>query len=117
MAHNNLSQRQLQVGETVKRALVEIITKDFYDPFLDSISIVISEVRMTPDLKIARVFLVPMIGSKVPYEDFLSYMQQLSPHIRPYLSKKIRLRYLPEIKFILDSSFENASKISSLLST
>jgi len=110
-----LSNRQLKVGETIKRSLIEIVRDDLHELFLEKTSIIISEVRMTPDLKLAKVFLLPMIGSDLSSEALLISMNKIAFKVRNLLANRIRLRYLPEIKFILDDSFDRASKIESLL--
>ena len=61
-SNKTASSRQLKVGETVKRALSDVVRYSIHDPYLEKVSIIISEVKMTPDLKIAKVFLLPMIG-------------------------------------------------------
>ena len=110
-----MSNRQLKVGETIKRALSDVIRHDIHDPRLEKISIIISEVRMTPDLKLANVYLLPMIGTEMDNKAFMLSIKDLTHQIRYALAKRVKLRYMPEIKFILDSSFEQASKLDNLL--
>jgi len=109
------SQRQLRVGETIKRAVSEILTTKIYEPFLDQTSVIVSEVRMTPDLKLASIYIFFLFNEKVDKDSFMRNMNDIAHKVKFFLAKKIKLRYMPEIRFVLDSSFEEASKINKIL--
>lgn len=109
------SQRQLKVGENIRQVLASILSENlFHDPELSKTSITVSEVRVSPDLKKAKVFVIPLGGTKEP-KIFLEALKQYAPQLRSLLAKKISLRFLPELSFTLDESFDNASHIDQLL--
>jgi ribosome-binding factor A len=112
---NDASNRQLKVGETIKRALSEIINNKVYEPFLDKTSVIISEVKMTPDLRLANVYIYFLFDESITEKVFLENMLSIVPKLKGLLAKKVKLRYMPDIKFILDESFNQASKIENLL--
>ncbi len=109
------SQRQLRVGETIKRALSDILKTKIHEQFLDKSSVIISEVRMTPDLRLAYVYVFSLFNESLDKKVFLSNLTGITPKIRNILAKQVKLRYLPELRFILDLSFEEASKINKIL--
>ncbi len=109
------SQRQLKVGETIKRELSEILSKELADPEFDDLFITVSEVRMSPDLKYADAFVVPMLGRDINIERFVSSLNAISYKIRAMVNKKVKLRFSPEINFIYDHTFDNAQKLNKLL--
>lgn len=112
---NSASNRQLKVGEAIKRALSEIISHKVHEPFLEQISVIVSEVRMTPDLKLANVYIFFLFNEKMNKNLFLESMTSLIPKFKFFLAKEVNLRYMPNLKFILDESFDNAAHIESLL--
>lgn len=108
------SQRQLRVGEEIRHALASIfLTESFYEPAISNMSITVSEVRISPDLRNATAFVMPL-GGKAP-DDFLDVLERLTPQIRHYLAKKIHLKYLPQLYFKMDKSYEYAQNIDNLL--
>jgi ribosome-binding factor A len=109
------SNRQLKVGETIKRALSEIFSNQIHEPSIEGISVIISEVRMTPDLRLANIYIFFLFNESIDKDNFLRNMVELTPRLKGMLVKKITLRYMPELKFILDDSFENASNINNAL--
>lgn len=110
------SQRQLRVGETIKRALSDILRTKIHEQFLDNSSVIISEVRMTPDLRLAFIYVFFLFNEKVDKKVFLDNLESIAPKVRNILAKQVKLRYLPELKFVLDTSFDEASKINQILS-
>ena len=109
------SQRQLRVGEQVRHALSEVLQRaDVRDDLLQAAVLSISEVRMSPDLKIATAFVSP-IGAA----DADAVVEALNRHarfIRGRLSPSLRqMKYMPEVRFRLDTSFDNFAKIDRLL--
>lgn len=109
------SQRQLRVGEQVRHALSELLQRgEVADDVLGRAVISVSEVRMSPDLKIATAFVSPL-GAK----DDGRIVEALNRHarfIRGRLSPALRqMRYMPEFRFRLDKSFDNFSRIDALL--
>ena len=108
------SQRQLRVGESLRQALSEILVReDFFDTDLENISITISEIVVSPDLRNASVYTMPLGGSNI--EIVLPALNRLAPMIQSLVSKKVRLKRTPRFRFFLDQSSENASRMSLLL--
>ena len=115
MAQNPPSQRQLKVGETIRHALCDIfIREQFYDPVTrEELSITISEVRISPDLHKATVFFMPLGGKNK--ERVQKTLEAISPQIRHYLSKMVKLRYLPVLTFRIDKVFDQGTLVETLL--
>ena len=109
------SQRQLRVGEQVRHALSEVLRRgDVLDPLIETTVISISEVRMSPDLKIATAFVSPL-GAK----DDEAVVEALNKHakfIRGRVSSALRqMKFMPEFRFRLDTSYDNFARINELL--
>jgi ribosome-binding factor A len=118
MVRNNKlpsSNRQLKVGEILRRVLIEVISNDLYDPILEKISLTIPEVKVTPDLKQANVYVLPLFNSIISSNELIKHLKNLSPKIRYLVTNKVELRYSPELKFKFDTSFDEAAKIQDLL--
>lgn len=107
-----LYKRAERVGDLLREIISEIILKDLNDPRLDLITI--TEVEITDDLKIATVFFSAM-GNKAKEEESLSGLQSAAGYIKKRLGKELRLRYIPQLVFKLDRSFDYGSKIDRLL--
>ncbi|MGE0408244.1 MAG: 30S ribosome-binding factor RbfA [Amphiplicatus sp.] len=108
------SQRQLRAGELIRHALAEILQREnLREPALAGVSITVSEVRATPDLKQATVFCVPLGGGHEA--EIAAALNRAAPHLRRLLGKKIELRYTPALKFRADASFDEARRIDELL--
>ena len=108
------TQRQLRVGEEIRQALAQIFAHgETHVPALDSGSITVSEVRISPDLKNAIVFVMPLAGSNK--ESIMVALKEHANRIRHLLSRKVILRFLPKLFFKLDTSYEVASRIHQLL--
>ena len=107
------SQRQLRVGEALRHALSEILMReDFFDPDLTNVSITISEISLSADLRNARVYTMPLGGVSV--DVVLPALNRLAPLIRSLVAKKVHLRRTPRLRFLLDDSFENADRMNQL---
>ena len=109
------SQRMLRVGEQVRHALSETLQRgEIIDPLIENAVVSVSEVRMSPDLKIATAFVAPM-GAK----DDAAVVEALNRHakfIRGRMSPALRqMKYMPEFRFRLDTSYDNFQKINELL--
>tara|TARA_B100001564_G_scaffold349428_1_gene352543 strand:+ start:412 stop:780 length:369 start_codon:yes stop_codon:yes gene_type:complete len=110
------SQRQLRVAEAVRGILSQLLLQtDFYDSPLAGLSITVSEVRISPDLKNASVFVLPL-GGEVP-EGFVDALAQIAPSLRHEVGIRAKLRYTPMLTFKLDESFANAARVESLLNS
>ena len=111
---NQVSQRQLRVGEMVKQALSLIFIKgEAKIPNLETNLITVTEVRMSPDLKSARAFVIPLGGKDS--KKIVDLLKEFSHIVRKILSKKIEMKYLPKVSFVEDKSFEYAEKIEKLI--
>tara|TARA_B100000427_G_C15380653_1_gene538750 strand:+ start:243 stop:614 length:372 start_codon:yes stop_codon:yes gene_type:complete len=108
------SQRQLRVGELIKQSLGQIFLNDEAKvPILETKNITVTEVRMSPDLKNARAYVIPLGGKDT--ENAVNILTQFSHHIRKALSKKIDMKFLPKVSFVSDKSFDYAEKIEKLI--
>ena len=108
------SQRQLRVGEMVKQALGMIFLRDEAKlPNLATKEITVTEVRMTPDLKTARVYVIPLGG--VDMKETVRALTEYSHLVRKALSKRLDIKFLPKLTFVEDNSFEYAEKIEKII--
>ena len=108
------SQRQLRVGELVKQNLGELFIRN--EAKLASINsklITVTEVRMTPDLKTARVYVIPLGG--IDTKETVKILTENSHLVRKALSKRLDIKFLPKLTFIEDNSFEYAEKIERII--
>ena len=108
------SQRQLRVGELIKQNLGQIFLRDEAKvPSIDTKNITVTEVRMSPDLKNAKAYVIPLGGKDT--ENVVSKLTEFSHQIRKVLSKKIDMKFLPKVSFVGDKSFDYAEKIEQLI--
>ena len=109
-----VSQRQLRVGEMIKQALGMIFIKgEAKLPNLETKTITVTEVRMSPDLKTAKAYVLPLGGKNA--NEVVEILKEFSFVIRKVLSKKITMKYLPKLLFVKDESFDYAEKIENLI--
>lgn len=108
------SQRQLRVGEMLRHALCSILERDeLRDPELAGAPVTVTEVRASPDLRNATVFVVPLGGEGGP--EVVSALRRAAPFLRRRLGDSVDLRYVPALQFEADSSFDHAQRIEELL--
>ena len=108
------SQRQLRVGELVKQNLGELfIRNEAKIPTINSKLITVTEVRMTPDLKTARVYVIPLGG--VETKETVKILTEYAHLVRKALSKRLDIKFLPKLTFVEDNSFEYAEKIERII--
>ena len=108
------SQRQLRVGEMVKQNLGELFIRD--EAKISTINtklITVTEVRMTPDLKTARVYVIPLGG--IEMKETVRILTEYSHLVRRALSKRLDIKFLPKLTFVEDNSFEYAEKIEKII--
>ena len=109
-----VSQRQLRVGEMIKQSLSMIfIRNEAKVPNLETNTITVTEVRMSPDLKTAKVFVLPLGGKNS--EEIVKKLKEFSFIVRKVLSKKVIMKFLPKLFFVKDESFDYAEKIENLI--
>jgi ribosome-binding factor A len=107
-------QRPLRVGEELRHALAMIFERgDVHDPVLGRYSLTVSEVRMSPDLRRAEVFLLPLGGGDG--EGVLAALGRAKGFLKRRVAERVRLKYMPDFVFRLDSSFERACRIAELI--
>ena len=108
------SQRQLRVGELVKQNLGELLIRNEAKiPSINSKLITVTEVRMTPDLKTARAYVIPLGG--VDTKETVRILTEFSHLVRKALSKRLDIKFLPKLTFVEDNSFEYAEKIEKII--
>ena len=108
------SQRQLRVGELIKQSLGQIFLRDEAKvPNIDTKNITVTEVRMSPDLKNARAYVIPLGGKDS--DKAVSILTEFSYLIRKVLSNKVDMKFLPRVSFVSDKSFDYAEKIEKLI--
>jgi len=110
------SQRQLKVGELIRHALAEIFVRgEVVDDVLNQFSLTVSEVRMTPDLKLATVFVLPLGGEGA--EDAVKHLDKHKRFLRGKLARRVNLKFMPELRFKTDTSFASSQRIGELLAS
>ncbi len=108
------SQRQLRVGEVIRRALSEVLMRgDLHDPDLAHVSITVSEVRISPDLKVATAFVLPLGGVNV--SEVLEALNRNKAELRRAVNKAVTLKFSPELRFLEDTSFDQMDRTRTLL--
>ena len=109
-----ITQRQLRVGEMIKQALGTLFIRDEAKiPNLSTREVTVTEVRMSPDLKTAKIYVMPLGGKNS--EKVIEKLKISSFIIRKVLSKKIIMKFLPKLFFVKDNSFDYAEKIENLI--
>jgi len=109
-----ITQRQLRVGEMIKQALCMIFIRDEAKLLeLPTKEITVTEVRMSQDLKTAKIYVMPLGGKNA--EEIVEKLKEFSFIIRKVLSKKIVMKFLPKLYFVKDESFDYAEKIENLI--
>lgn len=107
------SQRQLRAGELVRHALVEILREEnLTDPALDGVSVTVTEVRMSPDLRHAVCFVEPLGGQQA--EHVVASLNRTARFLRGRLGHAVVLKFTPDLKFVHDESFAEAERMSRL---
>lgn len=107
------SQRQLRAGELVRHALVEILREeDINDPALEGVSVTVTEVRMSPDLRHATVFVEPLGGGHAP--EVVEGLNRHARFLRGRLGHAIEMKFTPDLKFVHDESFNEAARMDRL---
>lgn len=111
------SQRQLRAGELVRHALVDILTReDLRDPALAGVSVTIGEVRCSPDLRHANVFVTALgVDGKEERAELANALNKVSGFLRGRLGKEIDMKFTPKLNFIPDRSYDEATAIDRLL--
>jgi ribosome-binding factor A len=108
------SQRMLRVGELIRHKVAEMLVRgDIHDDVLASHSITIPEVRLSPDLKLATVYVMPLGGADM--KPVIAALERNKKYIRAEVAQTLDLRYAPDLRFRQDETFEEATRIDRLL--
>jgi ribosome-binding factor A len=108
------SQRQLRVGELIRHALAEMLTRgEIHDDVLTAHVVTIPEVRMSPDLRLATIYVMPLGGEDVA--PVLAALDRNKRYIRGELAHAVNLKFAPDVRFLADETFEEADRIDELL--
>ena len=109
------SQRQLRVAELLRRRLSEVLARgEVHDPDLNGFSITVGEVRASPDLKVATAFVMPLGGGD--REEMLEVLRANRSEIRRAVTKGLNLKYSPELRFVIDETYDRMDDTRRLLS-
>jgi ribosome-binding factor A len=108
------SQRQLRVGELIRHALAEMLSRgEIHDDVLASHVVTVSEVRMTPDLRLATIYIMPLGGKDLA--PVLEALERNRKYIRGEVARAVNLKFAPEIRFLPDETFDEARRIDEIL--
>src|SRR5437868_8445744 len=108
------SQRQLRVGEMLRHALSEILREtDIRDPDLEGVSVTVTQVKPSPDMRYATVFVEPLGGKKA--KEIVAALNRHKSFLRGEMGHMIDLKFTPDLRFIEDESFSEAQKIEDIL--
>ena len=110
------SQRQLRVGETVRHAVADILSQgSVHDPDLEGHIITVPEVRMSPDLKLATIYVMPLGGRDT--EIVIAALERNKKFLRGEIAHRVNLKFAPDLRFRVDEQFDEAERIEKLLRT
>jgi ribosome-binding factor A len=113
---HNTSQRQLRVGELIRHAMAEMLTRgDVHDPVLEGHMITVPEVQLTSDLRQATIYVMPLAGRD--QAEVLAALERNKKYLRGEIARRVNLKFAPEIRFRIDERFEEAERIEKLLRT
>lgn len=108
------SQRALRVGELVRHSLAEMLTRgDIHDPVIETHLITVPEVRMSPDLKLATIYVMPLGGRDE--KAVIEALERNRRFLRGEIAKRVNLKFAPDVRFRIDERFDEAARIDKLL--
>jgi ribosome-binding factor A len=110
------SQRQLRVGELIRHEMAELLSRgDIHDPVVEAHMITVPEVRMSPDLRLATIYVMPLGGRDE--KDVVAALERNKRYVRGEIGRRVNLKFAPEIRFRVDERFDEAERIEKLLRT
>jgi len=110
------SQRQLRVGELIRHALAEMLSRgEVHDPVIEGHMITVPEVRMTADLRLATIYVMPLGGKDE--KDVVAALERNKKFLRGEIAKRVNLKFAPDIRFRIDERFDEAERIEKILRT
>ena len=108
--------RQLRVGELIRHALADMLSRgDVHDPVIETHTITVPEVRMSPDLRLATIYVMPLGGRDE--QEVLSALEDNKRYVRGEIARRVNLKFAPDIRFRIDERFDEAERIDRLLRT
>lgn len=108
------SQRQLRVGELIRHALAQMLARsEIYDAVLAARVVTIPEVRMSPDLRLASIYVMPLGGKDL--QPVLAALERHKKYIRTEIAHEVNLKFAPDIRFMADETFDEAQRIDEIL--
>src|SRR5271169_4355513 len=110
------SQRQLRVGELIRHELADMLTRgEIHDPVIEGHMITVPEVRMSPDLRLATIYVMPLGGRDA--DAVIEAFERNMRYVRGEIARRVNLKFAPEIRFRVDERFDEAERIEKLLRT
>jgi ribosome-binding factor A len=110
------SQRQLRVGELIRHELAAMLSRgEVHDPVIETHMITVPEVRMSADLRLATIYVMPLGGRNE--EEVLGALERNKRYMRGEIARRVNLKFAPEIRFRIDERFDEAERIEKLLRT
>lgn len=107
------SQRQLRVGELIRRSLAQVLAQgDVHDPDLNRMSITVSEVQTSPDLKVATVFVLPLGGGH--RDEAIAALKRNRSELRRVIGRATALKFTPDLRFVIDETFDRMDQARQL---
>jgi len=104
----------LRAGELVRHAVAEILTRgEVHDPVLEGHMITVPEVRMSPDLRLATIYVIPLAGRDA--KEVVAALDRNKKYLRAEIAHRVNLKFAPDIRFLIDDRFEEAARIEKLL--
>jgi ribosome-binding factor A len=106
--------RQLRVGEELRHALAQLLRPgELRDPALRDANVTVTEVQLSPDLRNATAFVMPLAGANAP--DIIAALKRSAPYLKGRIARAVRLRHVPNLTFALDNAFDRAERIAAVL--
>jgi ribosome-binding factor A len=110
------SQRQLRVGEVVRHTVAELLSRgEVHNPVIEAHIVTVPEVRMSPDLRMATIYVMPLGGKDE--QKVVDALEQHKRYLRGEIARRVNLKFAPDIRFRLDERFDEAERIEKLLRT
>jgi ribosome-binding factor A len=111
-----VSQRQLRVGELIRHELADLLARgEVHDPIIEGHMITVPEVRVSADLRLATIYVMPLGGRDA--KDVIDALERNSRYVRGEIARRVNLKFAPEIRFRIDERFDEAERIEKLLRT
>jgi ribosome-binding factor A len=111
-----VSQRQLRVGELIRHELADLLARgEVHDPIIEGHMITVPEVRVSADLRLATIYVMPLGGRDA--KDVIDALERNSRYVRGEIARRVNLKFAPEIRFRIDDRFDEAERIEKLLRT